>query len=133
VNPAVKNKLNQPSGYMLVPGETAIPYSLPDSYLRRVSGFTDHQLWATPYDPSQLYAAGDYVFDGAPDDGLKKWTSGNRQIEYEDVVLYYVVGVTHIPRVEDWPMMDSHHAGFMLMPAGFFSSNPGMGVPRTKG
>lgn len=133
VNSAVRNKFNQPSAYMLIPGEVAVPYAAKDSFVRRVSGFTEHHLWVTPYDPLQLYAAGDYVFDGALDDGLPHWTSGNRLIEFEDVVLYYTVGVTHVPRVEDWPIMSSHHAGFKLVPAGFFSSNPAIGVPPTKG
>jgi primary-amine oxidase len=132
-NPAVKNKFNQPSAYMLIPGETGVPYSKPESFLRKISGFTEHQLWATPYDSKQLYSAGDYVQDGSLDDGLPIWTKGNRSIEFEDVVLYYTVGVTHIPRIEDWPMMSAHHAGFKLVPAGFFSSNPGTGVPPVKG
>lgn len=132
VNSAVRNKFNQPSAYLLVPGETAVPYAAPDSFLHKVSRFTEHQLWVTPYDPLQLYAAGNYVFDGDPNDGLPAWTRGNRSIEYEDVVLYYTVGVTHVPRVEDWPIMATHRAGFKLVPAGFFSSNPAIGVPPTK-
>lgn len=133
VNSGVRNKFNQPSAYMLITGETAIPYSAPDSFLRRISRFTEHQLWVTPYNPTQLYAAGDYVFDGSLDDGLPIWVKGNRSIEFEDVVLYYTVGVTHVPRVEDWPIMATHHAGFKLVPAGFFSSNPAIGVPPSKG
>lgn len=133
VNSAIRNKFNQPSAYMLIPGETAVPYAAPGSFLRRVSAFTEHQLWVTPYDPNQLYAAGEYVFDGSLDDGLPIWTKGNRSIEFEDVVLYYTVGVTHIPRNEDWPIMSSHHAGFKIVPAGFFSSNPAIGVPPNKG
>lgn len=133
VNPSVRNKLNQASAYMLMPGEVAFPYARQDSFLHSIAGFVDHQLWATPYDPAQLYAGGDYVFDGAPNDGLRKWASGNRSLDNQDLVLYLTVGVTHIPRVEDWPMMDSHHAGFMLMPAGFFSQNAALGVPPTKG
>lgn len=132
VNPGIRNKYNQPSAYMLLPGETAVPYSAPDSYLRKTSRFTEHQLWATPYNPIQLYAAGDYVFDGDPTDGLAIWTKANRPIEFEDIVLYYTVGVTHVPRVEDWPIMATHHAGFKLVPAGFFSSNPAIGVPANK-
>lgn len=132
VNPSVKNKFNQPSAYMLIPGETAVPYSAPDSFLRRVSRFTEHQLWVTPYDPAQLYASGDYVYDGEIDGGLPSWTKSNRQIEFEDVVMYYTVGVTHIPRIEDWPIMATHKAGFKLVPAGFFSANPAIGVPPTK-
>ena len=133
VNPAIRNKFKQPSAYMLIPGETAVPYSLQDSFLRRESRFTEHQLWATPYNPDQMFAAGDWVYDGAPDDGLAKWTAGNRNIDFDDVVLYYTAGVTHIPRIEDWPIMSAHHAGFKLVPSGFFSSNPAMGVPKVKG
>lgn len=129
VNSSVRNSLNQSSAYMIIPGESAVPYSAPTSFLRRVSRFTEHQLWATPYDPTQLYSAGDYVYDGAPDDGIAHWTLKNRPIEYEDVVLYLTSGVTHIPRVEDWPIMPTHRAGFRIVPAGFFSKNPAMGVP----
>jgi len=39
-------------------------------------------------------------------------------------VLWYVMGITHLPRAEDWPVMPSHVAGFKLVPTGFFSSNP---------
>ena len=133
VNSGVRNNLNQPSAYMLMPGEVTVPYALPGSFLRKVAGFVDHQFWATPYDPTELYAGGKYVFDGAPNDGLRTWTAANRSVDNTDVVLYYTVGVTHIPRVEDWPMMASHHAGFMIMPAGFFSQNAALGVPPTKG
>jgi primary-amine oxidase len=45
-------------------------------------------------------------------------------------VLWYSLGVTHIPRPEDWPVMPVHKAGFKLMPNGFFARNPAMDVPR---
>lgn len=132
VNSAVRNSLNQPAAYMLMPEGNAQPYALPGSYLRKVGAFAEHHLWATPYAPSELYAAGTYVRDGEPADGLVKWTAGNRSIEFEDIVLWYTVGVTHIPRPEDWPIMAVHRTGFKLMPAGFFSRNPALDVPETK-
>lgn len=132
VNPAVKNALGQVSSYVLMPGDTSVPYSLPGSYLSTVGAFVQHQLWATPYEANEMYGAGTYVRDGRPTDGLVKWTAANRSIDNEDLVLWYTVGITHVPRVEEWPIMNTHRAGFTLMPAGFFSKNPALDVPETK-
>jgi primary-amine oxidase len=40
------------------------------------------------------------------------------------------MGVTHIPRPEEWPVMVCHKAGFKLMPSGFFVRNPALDVPK---
>jgi primary-amine oxidase len=132
VNASVKNALGQPSSYVLMPGENAVPYSLPGSYLSGVGAFVQRHLWATPYAAAEMYGAGTYVRDGRPTDGLVKWTAADRSIDNEDLVLWYTVGITHVPRVEDWPIMNTHRAGFTLMPAGFFSKNPALDVPETK-
>jgi primary-amine oxidase len=132
VNTGVKNALGQPSAYALMPADNAVPYSLPGSYLSTVGAFAQNHLWATPYAPDEMYAAGTYIRDGRPTDGLVKWTSDDRSLENEDVVLWYTVGLTHVPRPEEWPVMNTHHTGFMLMPAGFFSKNPALDVPETK-
>ena len=132
VNHAVKNALGQPSAYTLMPEGNAVPYSLPGSYLSGVGSFAQHHLWATPYAAGEMYAAGTYVRDGRPTDGLVKWTAGDRSIENADLVLWYTLGITHIPRAEEWPIMDTHRAGFMLVPSGFFSKNPALDVPETK-
>jgi primary-amine oxidase len=50
-------------------------------------------------------------------------------VDGRDVVLWYVMGITHNPRPEDWPVMPVYEAGFKLMPLGFFSSNPAMDLP----
>ena len=34
------------------------------------------------------------------------------------------MGITHIVRPEDWPVMNVHTIGFSLMPFGFFDRNP---------
>ena len=46
------------------------------------------------------------------------------------VVVWYTMGVTHIPRPEEWPVMPVTHVGFKLIPAGFFSRNPALDVPK---
>ena len=42
----------------------------------------------------------------------------------EDVVLWYVFGSHHFPRLEDWPVMPVVSCGFHLRPVGFFDLQP---------
>ncbi|PYM82470.1 MAG: hypothetical protein DME09_14225, partial [Candidatus Rokuibacteriota bacterium] len=48
------------------------------------------------------------------------------------IVLWYTLGVTHIPRPEDWPVMPVHRASFTLEPDGFFAQNPALDVPKPR-
>ncbi len=130
INLSVKNALGQPVGYLLVPGENSAPYAALDSPLRKRAGFLNAHLWVTRYDPTQMYAAGDYVSQGRAGDGLPKYVQSNRSIEGQDIVLWYTMGITHITRPEDWPVMPVHRAGFKLVPSGFFSRNPALDVPK---
>ncbi len=126
VNTCASNSLGQPTGYALVPGENSLPHAAEKSFFRRHAGFVNYHLWVTPYRPEEQYAAGNYVNGGLPSEGLPKWTSANREIEDTDVVVWYTLGVTHVPRPEEWPLMPVHRAGFKLVPAGFFARNPVM-------
>jgi len=130
INPSVKNALGQPVGYMLIPGENAVPYADPQSSVRKRAGFINSHLWVTQYNPEEMNAAGYYINQSKGGEGLPKWTQQNRSIEGKDVVLWYTMGITHIPRPEEWPVMTAHKAGFMLIPAGFFSRNPALDVPK---
>jgi len=38
------------------------------------------------------------------------------------------MGVTHIPRPEEWPIMTVHRAGFKIMSRDFFTQNPVLNV-----
>jgi primary-amine oxidase len=123
------NALGHPTGYLLMPGENSLPFAHPDSWVRKRAGFLNAHLWVTPYSDTERYAAGDYPNQSKGGDGLPKWTSANRPIDGRDVVLWYVLGVTHNPRPEDWPVMPVYEAGFKLIPVGFFGSNPAMDLP----
>jgi primary-amine oxidase len=123
------NALGQLSGYALLPGENSIPFAAPDSAPRRKAGFINAHLWVTPYSPEEMFASGEYVNLNRGGEGLPKWTSANRTIEDRDIVIWYTLGVTHIPRTEDWPIMAVHSTGFRLVPAGFFTQNPALDLP----
>lgn len=129
INPSVKNAFDQPVGYMLVPGENSVPYADPDSSVRKRAGFINSHLWITQYDPSEIYASGYYINQSKGGEGLTKFVSRNRSVKDKDIVLWYTMGVTHIPRPEEWPVMTTHKTGFKLIPAGFFARNPALDVP----
>ena len=61
--------------------------------------------------------------------GLPEWTQANRSIENTDVVVWYTIGMHHIPRPEEWPVMPVSSLGFSLKPLGFFDRNPALDVP----
>lgn len=124
VNPTVRNALGGPVGYLLWPGENTVPYSRLDALVRRRGAFADHHLWVTRYDPAELYPAGNYPSQSAGGEGLPKWVADDSPIEKQDVVVWYTLGVTHLPRPEEWPVMPVHRIGFQLKPVGFFARNP---------
>ena len=130
IQSTVRNALGQPTGYALLPGENALPFLLPDSWVRKRAGFLNAHVWVTPYDPAEMYAAGDYPYQSKGGDGLPKWTAADRSIDNRDVVVWYVMGITHNPRPEDWPVMPTYEAGFKLVPWGFFTRNPALDLGR---
>jgi primary-amine oxidase len=121
------NIYGQHMGYMLMPGTQAKTMVPEGSLLRKKAGFLNHQIWVTQYNENEEYPAGKYPASNKVYDGLPEWTAQNRAIDNNDVVLWYVAGITHIVRPEEWPVMSVHHMGFSLMPFGFFSSNPTIG------
>ncbi len=127
MNNTVHNALGQHTGYMLMPGGQTAPFAPPGTILRKKAGFLDHQFWVTQYQDGEEYPAGNYPASNKVYDGIKQWTTKNRAIGNNDVVCWYVAGITHIVRPEEWPVMPCHHLGFSLMPFGFFSENPTMG------
>lgn len=127
VNKKATNALGQLTGYMLVPGENSPPFQAPDSDARLKAGFIGAHLWVTAYSPDEMFASGDYPNLGRKQEGLPAWTKANRPLDGQDIVVWYTLGMTHIPRTEDWPVMPAHPTGFRLLPSNFFSHNPALG------
>jgi primary-amine oxidase len=130
INPSVYNPItDEPVGYQLVPGANVPPFASADSSFMQRAGFARHHFWVTPYAPEERYPAGDYPNQHRGGAGLPEWTKANRPIENTRIVAWYNVGVHHVPRIEDWPVMPVAHAGFMLRPYGFFTHSPALDVP----
>ncbi len=122
------NAVGEPTAYALLPGETVDMMAGEEAMVAKRATFATKQLWVTREAPDELYAAGDYPSQSTGGDGIPSFISAKRQLQREDVVLWYVVGTSHIVRPEDFPMTSVHRCGFALRPWGFFDTNPSMDV-----
>ncbi|WP_416676719.1 primary-amine oxidase [Egbenema bharatensis] len=132
VNPNVTNRLGQPVGFKIIPGENVLPFAHPDSPILKRAGFMKKHLWVTPYHPAEKYPTGSYPNQHPGDAGLPQWTQADRSIANTDVVVWYVFGHHHIPRPEDYPVMPTAYSGFTLKPVSFFDANPALDVPPSR-
>jgi primary-amine oxidase len=120
VNPAATNRVGNPVSYQLLPGVTARTLLDGGEIAHRRAAFTDYHLWVTPYQSDERYMAGDYPNRHPGDAGLPEWTAANRPIKNTDIVLWYTIGMHHVVRAEDWPIMPRISNEFELRPFDFF-------------
>lgn len=130
INPDVRNRLGQPVAYKVMPGVNSTYLMHPESSLGRRAEFARHHMWVTKYEQNERYAAGQYPNQSNPEDhaGLPTYQKQDRDLENQDVVLWYSLGLTHTPRPEDWPIMPSDALTFWIKPHGFFDRNPALDV-----
>jgi primary-amine oxidase len=128
VSSDVRNGLGTPVGYKLVPGAAIPPMLDPASPVLQRAGVLAHTLWVTPYARDERWPCGELVVQATQDRGLPAWTAADRPIEDTDVVLWYVFGIHHVTRPEDWPVMPVDTVSFWLKPVGFFDRNPALDV-----
>lgn len=132
VNPITK----KPVAYKLIPftqGPSMPTLLTADTSRVSTKGaFATANLWVTPQDPKERFPAGEYTPQATEQDGLPIWIKANRPIEKEKVVLWHAFGVTHFPRVEDFPVMPVESTGFSLKPDGFTSGNPAIDLSPEK-
>jgi primary-amine oxidase len=131
INPKVRGPLGYPVSYQLAPRANAVPLLGADDFPQRRAGFTDFHLWLTPYSPHERYAAGTYPNQSRGGDGLPSWTSRDRPIRNTDIVLWYTLGLHHVVRAEDWPVMPTTWSGFEIKPFDFFRANPALDLPKS--
>jgi primary-amine oxidase len=131
VNPNRTNAHGTNPAYKLVPSASIPPLMDPTTpqYLR--APIIGHTVWVTKHHEDERWPCGQYPTQSTHDDGMTRWIADDEPLENTDIVLWYVFGIHHITRVEDWPIMPADTVAFWLKPFGFFDQNPSIDVPAT--
>ncbi|KAI0403132.1 copper amine oxidase [Xylaria palmicola] len=153
VNRTVKmenvNKQNPISGknvaYKFTPNATQLMLADDKSTQAARAPFAKHHVWVTGYRDEELWAAGEFTNQSKKETaGVKAmvqrgdWfvdspptstAAGDEGGQRSSPVVWSVFGLTHNPRVEDWPVMPVEIHQFHIRPADFFTSNPALDMP----
>ncbi|KAF2790262.1 copper amine oxidase-like protein [Melanomma pulvis-pyrius CBS 109.77] len=134
INPNKRNPLSgNPVGYKFVPPPTQKLLAAPGSIQAQRALFTNHHVWVTKYRDDELYAAGRFTLQSQLEvGGVHDMVKRNEEVTNEDLVIWNTFGLTHNPRVEDWPVMPSEIFQVHFKPSDFFNANPAIDVPSTK-
>ena len=128
-NPNSLNRLGEPVAYKLHPQGLPMLLADPASSVAQRAAFATKGLWVTRFAEDERYPTGDFVNQHSGGAGLPAYIAADRSIDGEDIVLWHTFGLTHFPRVEDWPIMPVDTVGFKLRPDGFFDRSPVLDVP----
>ncbi len=131
VNEGRTNVVGNPVSYEVLAANHARLLMDPQDWPARRARYLQHDLWVTPYQPSERYAAGEYVVGSRGDDGLAVWAARNRAIRNQDIVVWVNVGMHHLTRIEDLPVMPTLWHSFRLRPFNFFDRNPAIDLRKT--
>jgi primary-amine oxidase len=107
INESKTNPISgRPVSYKFTPPETQLLLAQPESTQAQRAQFAQHHVWVTKYADRELYAAGRYTLQSKKEiGGLADAIERKDQVKNTDVVVWSVFGLTHNPRVEDWPVM----------------------------
>lgn len=129
-NPGSLNRMGTPVAYTLVPNPGPVVLAQPGSAVARRIAYGTKHVWVTRHRPERRYPAGDYPNQHKGGAGLPEWTAGGESLENTELTVWHTFGPTHVPRLEEWPVMPVDHSGFVLKPTGFFDRNPALDLPR---
>ncbi|XP_019058261.1 PREDICTED: primary amine oxidase-like isoform X1 [Tarenaya hassleriana] len=124
INAGKTTRVGNPTGYKVVPSGTAASLLDHDDPPQKRGGFTNNQIWVTPYNKSEQWAGGLFTYQSKGEDTLAVWSDRDRDIENKDIVVWYTLGFHHIPCQEDFPIMPTVSSSFDLKPVNFFERNP---------
>ncbi|KJZ75173.1 Copper amine oxidase 1 [Hirsutella minnesotensis 3608] len=125
-NPVSGNRV----GYKITAPATQLLLADPNSIQAQRALFAQHHLWVTKYKDDELYAGGRHTLQSRREiGGVADAAARNDDILNEDIVVWTVFGLTHNPRIEDWPVMPVEILQVHITPSDFFTQNPALDVP----
>jgi len=123
-NESRRNGVGNPASYDVVVANHARLLLDPQDWPAKRARFLQHDVWVTPFDPAERHAAGEFVYESRGGGGLPAWTADDRAIRNRDIVLWVNIGMHHLTRAEDLPVMPTVWHSFVLRPHNFFDRNP---------
>jgi primary-amine oxidase len=127
-----------PIAFKLLPSYSQMLLAHQTSFHAKRSEFAEHAIWVTRYHDDELFPSGRHTMQssGTEQDGIsskikqrRDEPSPNTSVKNQDIVVWHTFGSTHIPRIEDWPVMPSETMVVGLKPVNFFTGNPALDVP----
>ncbi|KUJ09846.1 copper amine oxidase [Mollisia scopiformis] len=133
-NPQKLNPVSgKPVAYKFIPTASQLLLAHPDSIMAKRAQFAQHHVWVTKYKDAEFWAGGEFTNQSQKEvDGVADAVARHENVENDDVVLWNTFGLTHNPRVEDWPVMPVEIHQIHIKPSDFFSANPAIDVPGSK-
>ncbi|ABN66863.1 copper-containing amine oxidase [Scheffersomyces stipitis CBS 6054] len=132
INENVINPISKtPVGYKIAMPARQMILADDDSFNVKRAKFATQQVWVTKYRDHELFAAGEFTNQSQNDTGLGEWANGTDDVRNEDIVVWATLGFTHIPRVEDFPVMPVETHNIHLVPFNFFDKNPALDIPQS--
>jgi primary-amine oxidase len=131
-----ENRLNRisgnPVGFKLAPLPSQLILAGKNSVVRKRARFAEHHIWVTRYRDGDLWAGGKWVNQSLEEtDGVADYAARKEDVRDQDIVVWHTFGMTHNPRVEDFPVMPVEVLTVLLKPADFFEGNPALDVPQS--
>lgn len=74
-----------------------------DAYI--IGNFATNSLRVTKFHDGELHPVGNFVNRHKPESGLVLYAKNNESVVNTDIVIWHSFGLTHIPRIEDYPIM----------------------------
>jgi len=128
-NPEVRTGLGHFPAYLIEPGPNAFALASPGTRSRRLLGFVNHVFHTTRWHEDEVFAGGKYPNQVEVAGNVETWGDDDESIHREDIVVWYTLGMTHVPRPEEFPVLPTTRTGVRLVPKGFFERNPALDVP----
>ncbi|RMZ83078.1 hypothetical protein DV738_g1415, partial [Chaetothyriales sp. CBS 135597] len=134
INPHKTNPISGKNvSYKFTPAQTQLLLADPNAIQNKRALFAQHHVWVTKHKDRELFAAGHYTLQSRKEaGGVADAVKRNENVEDTDLVIWNVFGLTHNPRVEDWPVMPVEIFQLHIKPSDFFTANPALDVPSSK-
>eukprot|EP01025_Chloroclados_australasicus_P041422 TRINITY_DN4386_c1_g1_i3.p1 TRINITY_DN4386_c1_g1~~TRINITY_DN4386_c1_g1_i3.p1 ORF type:complete len:942 (+),score=92.97 TRINITY_DN4386_c1_g1_i3:198-3023(+) len=130
INEAKPNKQGNPNGYAVIPANTHMQLMADDHPFLQAAAWTKYNLAITRHHDHEYVSHSsnyDTYMSNVPIRSLDKYLN-EENIVNEDLVGWVMVGIVHVPRTEDVPLISNLGIGFHIKPWNYFDELPSMSV-----